>query len=83
MFGYKLIKTSKFEAIKIQLDEANNIVDAQATFIAELLDKIKELEAIITNLTDMANAKNENVAEEKPIKKVRRKTTKKDNKNEE
>lgn len=82
MFGYKLIKRSKFEDIKNQLDVANNIVDAQATFIAELLGKIKELETAISNLTDMANAKNENVAEEKQIKKVRRKTIKKDNKNE-
>lgn len=81
MFGYKLIKEDEIENLKSQLADANEDVVAQAKKIAELNNKIKEYEKTIANLTKHENVKNES-KEEKPVKKVRRKYTKKNNKKE-
>jgi uncharacterized coiled-coil protein SlyX len=82
MFGYKLIKEDEIENLKRQLADANEDVVAQAKKIAELNNKIKEYEKTIANLTKHENVKIES-KEEKPVKKVRRKYTKKNNKKEE
>ena len=85
MFGYRLIKNEEIENLKMQLADANEDVTAQAKKIAELNNKIKEYEKTITNLTKHENVKSENKIEskeEKPVKKVRRKYTKKNNKKE-
>jgi hypothetical protein len=86
MFGYKLIKEDEIENLKSQLADANEDVVAQAKKIAELNNKIKEYEKTIANLTKHENVKSEKKVEskeEKPVKKVRRKYTKKNNKKEE
>ena len=81
LFGYKLIKNEEIENLKSQLADANEDVAAQAKKIAELNNKIKEYENTIANLTKHENVKTES-KEEKPVKKVRRKYTKKNNKKE-
>jgi hypothetical protein len=82
MFGFRLIKTVEIETLRNNLAKSKEIMSSQATQIVELNDKIKALESDIANLTALANVKNEGV-EEKPVKKVRRKSTKKNTKKEE
>ena len=82
MFGFRLIKTVEIETLRNNLAKFKEIMSSQATQIDELNDKIKALESDIANLTAHANVKNE-VVEEKPVKKVRRKSTKKNTKKEE
>ena len=85
LFGYRLIKNEEIENLKSQLADANVDVIAQAKKIAELNNKIKEYENTIANLTKHENVKNEKKTEskeDKPVKKVRRKYTKKNNKKE-
>ena len=86
MFGYKLIKTTEFENLKSQLTDAQINANTQAKRIAELENEVKEHKATIANLTKpTATVKTENVEEknEKPVKKVRRKSSKKTTKKEE
>ncbi len=82
MFGYRLIKNVEIEHLKDNLAHANVVIADQTKHIAELLDKIKERDAIIANLTELTKVKEE-VVEEKPVKKVRRKSSKKTTKKEE
>jgi 23S rRNA C2498 (ribose-2'-O)-methylase RlmM len=82
MFGYRLIKNVEIDHLKDDLAHANVVIADQTKHIAELLDKIKEQDAIIANLTELTKVKEE-VVEEKPVKKVRRKSTKKTTKKEE
>lgn len=83
MFGYKLIKEVEIEYLKSDLENSNRIIEAQTQRIAELNDKIKSLEITIAELTESKKAKAEQPTEEKPVKKVRRKSTKKTTKKEE
>lgn len=82
MFGYKIIKEVEIENLKDELAHANVVIADQTKHIAELLDKIKEQDAIIANLTELTKVKEE-IVEEKPVKKVRRKSSKKTTKKEE
>ena len=82
MFGYRLIKNVEIEHLKDDLAHANVVIADQTKHIAELLNKIKEQDSIIANLTELTKVKEE-VVEEKPVKKVRRKSTKKTIKKEE
>ena len=82
MFGYRLIKNVEIEHLRDDLAHANVVIADQTKHIAELLDKIKEQDSIIANLTELTKVKEE-VVEEKPVKKVRRKSTKKTTKKEE
>ena len=82
MFGYKLIKNVEIDALRNNLADAKEIMSSQASQIVELNNKIKELEGRIANLTSPAKVKSETV-EEKPVKKVRRKSSKKTTKKEE
>lgn len=86
MFGFKIIKSkeikklkSDLEALELELEDANETIEAQAKDILELLDTIKNQDSIIANLTKNTKTDSD-VQEEKPVKKVRRKTTKKINK---
>lgn len=88
MFGYKLIKKSEIEdlksdleALELELEDANETIEAQAKDILKLLDTIKNQDSIIANLSKNTTTDSD-VQEEKPVKKVRRKTTKKINKKE-
>lgn len=72
MFGYKLIKKSEIDNLKLELEESKMIIDEQNDCIVELLEKIKEQKTIIANLTELSKIEKE-ANEEKPIKKVRRK----------
>lgn len=86
MFGYKLIKTTEFETLKSQISDVQIIANTQAKRIAELEKEVKEHEATIANLTKpTTTVKNENIEEkiEKPVKKVRRKSSNKTTKKEE
>jgi uncharacterized coiled-coil protein SlyX len=86
MFGYKLIKTEKIENLKTQLGDAQKTIDTQAKRLVELENKVKEQDATIANLTaKTATVKSEHVEEktDKPVKKVRRKSSKKTTKKEE
>ena len=82
MFGYRIIKEVEIEHLKDDLAQANVVIADQTKHIAELLNNIKERDAIIANLTELAKVKEETV-EEKPVKKVRRKSSKKTTKKEE
>ena len=82
MFGYRLIKNVEIEHLKDDLAHANVVIADQTKRIAELLDNIKERDAIIANLTELTKVKNEKT-EDKPVKKVRRNSTKKTTKKEE
>ena len=82
MFGYRLIKNVEIEHLEDDLAHANVVIADQTKHIAELLNKIKEQDSIIANLTELTKVKEE-VVEEKPVKKVRRKSTKKSTKKEE
>lgn len=82
MFGYRIIKEVEIENLKSQLADANRVIDTQTKNIVDLLNKITELEMIIDNLNESKTVKAEST-EEKPIKKVRRKSSKKTTKKEE
>jgi hypothetical protein len=82
MFGYRLIKEEVLENLNRDLEVAKGNIEAQARRIAELLNTIDEQRVVIANLTEAATVKTETV-EEKPVKKVRRKSTKKTTKKEE
>jgi hypothetical protein len=82
MFGYKLIKTEEYEKLKSDLADANGIIESQTAHIAELNNKIEGLEKVIATLNEATAVKNDRV-EEKPVKKVRRKSSKKTTKKEE
>lgn len=82
MFGYRLIKNVEIDHLKDDLAHANVVIADQTKHIAELINKIKEQDAIIANLTELTKVKEE-VVEEKPVKKVRRKSSKKTTKKEE
>ena len=82
MFGYKLIKNEEIENLKYNLDNVVEIVESQMGLIDELNAKINEHESIIANLTKQTKVKIDN-NEDKPVKKVRRKNTKKNTKKEE
>ena len=86
MFGYKLIREVEIENLKRQVSDIKTIANTQANRIIELEKTIKEQEATIANLTTQtATVKSEHVEEktEKPVKKVRRKSSKKNIKKEE
>jgi uncharacterized coiled-coil protein SlyX len=86
MFGYKLIREVEIENLKKQVSDIKTIANTQANRIIELEKTIKEQEATIANLTTQSAAvKSEHVEEktEKPVKKVRRKSSKKNTKKEE
>lgn len=88
MFGYKLIKEVEIENLKAELANAKADVKRYETRIAELENTIDKKDATILILSD-ANVKDEPVVEkpvktdEKPVKKVRRKSSKKNIKKEE
>ena len=82
MFGYRLIKNVEIEHLKDDLAHANVVIADQTKRIAELLATIDEQKVVIANLTEVTTVKTETV-EEKPVKKVRRKSTKKTTKKEE
>ena len=87
MFGYRLIKNEEIEVLKNKLEEAIKLINQQKDKIIELENKNKEYEKTIANLTKPTNVNNEKVKnenkDEKTVKKVRRKYTKKNNKKEE
>ena len=83
MFGYKLIKEDEIINLKLELEETRRNVASNKYLIDELTLKnkeyesiIKEYESIINDLTKPVNVKNE-INENKPVKKVRRKQSKK------
>ena len=82
MFGYKLIKNVEIENLKDELAHANVVIADQTKRIAELLATIDEQKVVIANLTEVTTVKNEKT-EDKPVKKVRRNSTKKTTKKEE
>ena len=84
MFGYKLIKEVEIENLKEELANAKADVKRYETRIAELEKTIDEKDATILRLSDV-NVKDEPVEEkpEKPVKKVRRRSSKKNIKKEE
>ena len=88
MFGFKIIKSkeierlkSDLEALELELEDANETIEAQAKDILKLLDTIKEQEGIILSLSGSTKVKSE-ITEDKPVKKVRRKNSKKTTKKE-
>jgi uncharacterized coiled-coil protein SlyX len=85
MFGYKLIKEVEFEKLKTQLSEIKTITSTQASRIVELEKMVKEQESIIANLNNPVKVNSEVNEEkiEKPVKRVRRKSSKKNTKKEE
>ena len=84
MFGYRLIKNVEFETLKAMLKDADLMIEEKKLKIAELLEKINEQEKVIAKLTASAVVKtNKEEKSEKPVKKVRRKYTKKNTKKEE
>ena len=82
MFGYKLIKNVEIENLKLELENAKETVNTQSVQIDELICKVKELEYFISKFTKTTNVNSDN-KEDKPVKKVRRKNTKKNTKKEE
>ena len=82
MFGYRLIKDKEIEDLKSELVAAKETIATQSNQIDELVYKVDELESIISKFNKTTNAKSEN-KEDKPVKKVRRKNTKKNTKKEE
>lgn len=84
MFGYRLIKNVEFETLKAMLKDADLMIEEKKLKIAELLEKINEQEKVIAKLTASTVVKtNKEEKSEKPVKKVRRKYTKKNTKKEE
>ena len=82
MFGYKIIKEAEIENLKDNLAHANVVIADQTKHIADLLNKIAELEKVVADLNESKTVKAEST-EEKPVKKVRRKSSKKTTKKEE
>ena len=84
MFGYKLIKEVEIENLQRELANAKADVKRYETRITELENTIEEKDATILRLSDV-NVKDAPVEEkpEKPVKKVRRKSSKKTTKKEE
>ena len=82
MFGYRIIKEVEIDHLKDNLAHANVVIADQTKHIAELLNKIAELEKVVADLNESKTVKAEST-EEKPVKKVRRKSTKKTTKKEE
>ena len=82
MFGYRLIKNVEIDHLKDNLAHANVVIADQTKHIADLLNKIAELEKVVADLNESKTVKVES-AEEKPVKKVRRKSTRKTTKKEE
>ena len=82
MFGYRLIKNVEIDHLKDDLAHANVVIADQTKHIADLLNKIAELEKVVADLNESKTVKVEST-EEKPVKKVRRKSTKKTTKKEE
>ena len=82
MFGYRLIKDKEVENLKSELVAAKETIATQSNQIDELMLKVGELESIISKFNKTTNVKSEN-KEDKPVKKVRRKSTKKNTKKEE
>ena len=82
MFGYRLIKNEEIENLKSELADVKEKSAEQANYISKLLATIKEQDLIISNLTSHTK-EDSDITEDKPIKKVRRKnskrTIKKDN----
>lgn len=83
MFGYKLIKKSEIENLNLRLENALDTIISREQEIVELESKIKEQEKTIAKLSKPTKDKQETTTEEKPVKKVRRKSSKKTNKKEE
>lgn len=76
-------RLKEVETLKSNLVDVKTIVDRHENHIVELFSKNKEQDNItVVNLTENTKVNNEHV-EEKPIKKIRRKNTKKNTKNEE
>ena len=82
MFGYKIIKEIEIENLTKQFTDAQAIIVSQTLHIADPVNKIKEFEKITSALNETKPVKTDNV-EENPVKKVRRKSSKKINKKEE
>ena len=82
MFGYRLIKNVEIDHLKDDLAHANVVIANQTKHIADLLNKIAELEKVVADLNESKTVKVE-ITEEKPVKKVRRKSSKKTTKKEE
>lgn len=75
-------RLKEVEKTKYDLDDVKRIVDRHENRILELFNKNKEQDNnTIVNLTENTNVNNVHV-EEKPVKKIRRKSTKKTIKNE-
>lgn len=83
MFGYKLIKKSEIENLKLRLEDALDTIILREREIVELESKIKEQENTIAKLSNSTKDKQETTTEEKHVKKVRRKSSKKTTKKEE
>lgn len=84
MFGYRIIKNVEFETLKAMLKDADLMIEEKKSKIVELLEKINEQEKVIAKLTTSTVVKtNKEEKSEKPVKKVRRKYTKKNTKKEE
>ena len=76
-------RLKEIEKLKSNLDDVKTIVDRHEDRIFELFNKIKEQDNhSVVNLTENTKVNNEHV-EEKPVKKIRRKNTKKNTKKEE
>ena len=70
-------RLKEVEKTKYDLDDVKRIVDRHEDRIFELFNKNKELDNYtVVNLTENTKVNNVNV-EEKPVKKIRRKSTKK------
>ena len=83
MFGYKLIKTTEFERLQKSLDDAQRTIETQAKRLADMGNKIKEQEEYIANLTKPVQVEEKAEKSDKPVKKVRRRSSKKNTKKEE
>ena len=83
MLGYKLVKKTEIENLKceiknlkLELAESKKTIDEQTKQITELNEKNKKQERATISVVEPVKVKKETV-EEKPVKKVRRKNTKK------
>ena len=84
MFGYKLIKEVEIENLKRELANAKADVKRYETRITELENTIEEKDATILRLSDVnVNSEQVEAKPEKPVKKVRRRSSKKNIKKEE
>jgi predicted RNase H-like nuclease (RuvC/YqgF family) len=83
MFGYKLVKKTEIENLKceiknlkLELAESKKTIDELTKQISELTEKNKKQERETITVVKPVKVKKESV-EENPVKKVRRKNTKK------